>query len=369
MQEVYIWVIIDILLFNIFICPLFLNFKISRGRVFFYSKESKCALIFIILLLLFFCIYDKTSGDYFHYEEKIWEIKKYHSWDPGVEDFYNILIEKTFYSYFLFRIIIWGTSLLLFHKLLKMMKLESVLAYALFALVLLRYFSYGRYTLAISVFLLGFTYFRLEKKFLLGLMIMLLAPLFHKSILILYPTLLLLILPLNKKTLLFLVFLGVIILQIVNNYFDDILHLLTPEDNMRELQTLNAEREYDNSIREFFMFYSYFIPILVFLFYFWKMKNMKCLPQFYIDLIKLSVGLLFIATLFYLFDVGKASLFNRTRNLAFFPLYFVITYFIIDKNKRNGNRLSVLYLLIIIYLSDMMYYFYMFYLKTIGEGV
>ncbi len=369
MLEVYIWVIVDILLFNILVCPLYLNIKIVSGRVFYYYQESKGALIFIFLLLLFFCIYDKTSGDYFHYEEKILEVEKYHSWDPGIEDFYNILIEQTFYSYFLFRLIIWGTSLLLFHKLLKMMKLESVLAYAIFALVLLRYFSYGRYTLAISVFLLGFAYLRLEKNYLLGILLMLLAPIFHKSILILYPTLMLLFLPLNKKTLLFLVLLGVVILQIVNNYFEDILHLLTPEDNIRELQTLNAEREYDNSIREFFMFYSYFIPILSFLYYFWKMKNKKSLPQFYIELIKISVGLLFIASLFYLFDVGRASLFYRTRNLAFFPLYFVITYFILDNNRKKGNRLPVLHLLIIIYLSDIMYYFYMFYLKTIGEGV
>lgn len=353
------------------VVPLVLNTKIRWNRILINTnQDNSISTSFWFFIILIFCVFDQTSGDYFHYRDDILEMQKYHEKHYGMEWIYNQLIMLFDYSYIMFRIFVWGGALIFYRKILTELKLHNVISYSLMALVLLRYFSYGRYALAVSMFLYGFVLLFNEsmarKK--IGILLVVFSVLFHKTIIVLFPLLFLINVPFNIFTVSSCVFAVPLIASIINNNIADYMTLLDPELNRVEIRYLNAEREYDNSIREIFMFYSYLLPLVFFLYKFYKLKKDNTVPKVYSYMFKLVLLIFYVVIILYFVDFGSASIYNRIRIISFYPICILVTYYI-SRFSEQGLSRSCLIMLLLLYLSDNVYYAYLLYLKTIGLAV
>lgn len=371
MLSIYLWVIIDIFVFNLLVLPLFINIKRhKKNTICLNNQTSPISAILWFSLILFFCLFDQTSGDYFHYRDDIRDMQRFHDDHYGMEWIYNQVIVLFGYSYLLFRLFVWGFAMFFYRKILIELRIHNLISYSLMALVLLRYFSYGRYALAFSMFLYGFVLLFNEKqtKKIYGIILIVFSILFHKTIVVLFPLLLLTIVPLNVYTVCACIVAAPFIVSLINNNISDYMLLLDPEINRAELRYLNSEREYDNTIREFILFYSYLIPILFFLYKFYKFYKSHIVPQVYKYMFKLILLIFYVVLILYFIDVGSASIYNRIRIIAFYPICIIVSFYINQLGKQ-GLNISCLWMFFLLLFSDNIYYAYLFYLKTIGLGV
>lgn len=154
-----LWVIADAILFFLMLLPFLNAAKWGKESKYIRFTFSKSWVNFLWIGCLLFCLYNKTEGDYFHYQKYLEEINSSRFKEPTFEAPYMFLASIVGNNYFLFRLAIWGGTILIFRKLLKITKLENSLTIFIFILFTLIAFAYGRVALALSVFYLGFVYY------------------------------------------------------------------------------------------------------------------------------------------------------------------------------------------------------------------
>ena len=149
---------------------------------------------FTFVIAFFFCVFSFWGGDYFHY---------YSAYGNGfvdthVEKFYTILADIS-PSYSIWRVMIWGTALLMIDYVFKGLKINKYyLVYAFVALCLLD-FSYGRFSLSVAILVLGYSFLAKRKNLLLGLALLFLSVFIHRSAVFgIFTALLTLITPISK---------------------------------------------------------------------------------------------------------------------------------------------------------------------------
>ena len=131
-----------------------------RGNVVnLYVKESNrgsIALLFCGILL--FSLTAFVSDDFFHYYEEMFEYRGrvFGDQETGFEAFYQYLISSIDGDYFLFRLVVWGGSLVL--TIYAIRNFGANVYHTLFLILagFIITFSYARATLAMAVFSFGF---------------------------------------------------------------------------------------------------------------------------------------------------------------------------------------------------------------------
>lgn len=168
--NIFLWLLILIISKRTFIKPYLLK------------KEEKRLLYFCLFL---FCMFPFMTGDYFHYLDDFNQIKKGEY--SHMEVFYIHLIDNYCYSYHVFRLVVWGSALLLTVYGYRRLNLKNDLVIALLGILFIPWFSYARATLSMACIFLGITFFANPIKnrkligYIIGILLIGVSIFFHRS--------------------------------------------------------------------------------------------------------------------------------------------------------------------------------------------
>lgn len=364
------WVIIDAIIFMIMIIPFLFSIKYRNSRGLYLQVPKTHGIIPLYwILILIFCIYDKCGGDYFHYQEQVHNLYIYTGLGTGLEPVYVWLVSHIGYSYFVFRLVVWGSALLCLRLLLRYLKFTDMEAVWIFLLVLLVNFSYARVSLALAIFFNGYIRFCDPKKGrdkLLGIILLLASCFFHKTMIILLMLSCFSWVKLNKYLIGFLLVLFPMIVFVMNRYVGDLVLML--EAGSASAHYLNQDAQAQGMAAKLQDFLR-FAPIVVFLFllakeYFNKEQRDK-LPKYIKRLFVLVLVILYASTALSFLNVGSSAISYRIRNMCLLPMTIILIYHI--KNRPLTRLTTGCYLTL--FLSNIYYFMYMYYLKQLGLGV
>lgn len=172
-------VLIDIII-SLFL--FLLTYKALHGKSF-----TRSRIIFVYSLILLFCLFSFWGADWFGYQSYFELAKNSYYANIPMEEFYIWLVEKACGSYIVFRLVVWGSSIIFFCLTARNLRCNVGLILFFFCNIYLIYFSYARVTLAISMMFYGYSCLwtaRNSKKILTiiwGLFWIFLSFFFHKS--------------------------------------------------------------------------------------------------------------------------------------------------------------------------------------------
>lgn len=119
----------------------------------YYNRRQKYPIIITWVLILIFCLYAYWDTDYFTFR---------YIFHTELEDFrdpmYYYLGEASFGSYIIFRLIIWGSALLLFKKTSDRYGISPNIAAFVFSIFFLLTFSYARVSLGMAMYFYGLSF-------------------------------------------------------------------------------------------------------------------------------------------------------------------------------------------------------------------
>lgn len=142
---------------------------------------------FAILCLSLYCIFAFVDTDWFHYQELFVNLNSYKNFHTHIEDLYIFLMKDVCSNYLIFRILVWGSALVIFHFTFKLLDIKTTYAYFLLGTCFPVTFAYARVSLAIAMQLLGMVIVSKCKEkhqilpFFLGATLILASFFFHKS--------------------------------------------------------------------------------------------------------------------------------------------------------------------------------------------
>lgn len=360
------WVIIDGLGYVLMIIPFMLSIKYSNKQFYLYYS-SKSSIVFLYYICIFlFCLWDKTSGDYFHYEEIVKDISTSREYSAHLEIPYVYLIKNTQGCYFLFRFIVWGGALFFFYKLIKKVQLNDTITIWCFLLITLFNFSYSRVSIGLSLIYLGYLLLidsgKLNK--IMGVIMIIASAFLHKSLYVLIFLVIFSLIPLSKFLLYTLVLLFPLIIYSLNNILAYILDNIGLSNN--EMRYLNQEKT-AYGISQILQTSLILIPVIYNLFLALKQnfQKKKKLPFAYEKLTILSFYILYISTVLSFLDIGHNAISYRIRNMMLLPMSIILSY-----NLRIfGINWFQFIMLLMLVAYNFYYILYMYYLKSLGLGI
>lgn len=194
----------SLIFFNI--CLLLIMYMLMRKALKFPYVASIKNRFFTILLMFLFVLFSFWGPDWFHYQECYASLKL--GGLTHIEDVYYWIAQNLSPNYLVFRLVIWGSGLILYLLTLKRMPISRDLSILLFSCIFLPYFSYTRVSLAMAMGFWGLSIMCNPHRskilsYLLGIIFILGSFYFHKSSLFLIVILLftILLLKFPKKTL------------------------------------------------------------------------------------------------------------------------------------------------------------------------
>lgn len=168
---VFLDIIIYLFLFLLFHKSLKFPYEVSK------SKHS-----IGVILIIVFVLFSFWGSDWFHYYESFPSIKS--GENKHVEDVY-LFIGSISPNYILFRLLIWGSGIVLFAKTISKLNVSKDLCWFIFVSSYLIWFSYARASLAMAIAFYGFALIigknRNIVKVLLGFGFVGVSFFFHKS--------------------------------------------------------------------------------------------------------------------------------------------------------------------------------------------
>ena len=365
MLNITIWVLIDFLFFLVLLCFTSSGFRYRKNGVKIDLKSNNRALILILILL--FCIYNKTEGDYFHYKELLNEINSTEYPESHLEAPYIILIKIIGNNYLLFRTIVWGSALSIIWILLKSNNIDNDWGWLCFVIFALIAFAYVRASIGISLYYLGyFTILRYGiKNIIVGLLLIIFSLVFHKSIVLLL--VIGCVIPffrLKLKTIVFLTLAFPLFLSLIYNLIGDFLIALGRADAIKYMNNENTGYGIGMNIQLYFILISI---ICILLSYFINRNKLSIeLSRQETSCLKFVILLFYISLLMLSFQYGVYDLVTRVREMSYIPL--AIYFALYTKKFRFVPKMMILGMIMFL-LSDFAYFAYMYYLKLIGSGI
>lgn len=364
------WVIIDAIIYTVMIIPFLFNIKYKKSLgLYLHVPETRGIVPLIWILILIFCLFDKCGGDYFHYQEQVHDLYIYTGIGTGLEKVYVWLVEQIGYSYFLFRLAVWGSALICYRLLMRYLDYSGLDAVWIFLLVLLVNFSYARVSLGLAIFFNGYIRLINPKKkidIFIGLIFLVASCFFHKTIVILLLLSCFSWVKLNKYLVTFLFILFPILVFIMNRYVGDLVLML--EAGTASAHYLNQDAEAQglaSKLQDFLRF----APIAVFLFMFAKeyfnAEMREQLPKYIKRLFVFVLVILYASSVLSFLNVGSNAISYRIRNMCLLPVTILLIYHI--KNRQLTGLTLGCYLSL--FISNIYYFMYMYYLKSLGLGV
>ena len=298
--------------------------------------------------LLLFALTSFIGADFFHYYDNMVAYKNQAFADPeaGLEAFYQRLIYYIDGDYFLFRLIVWGSSLALIISAAR--KLGASVYRTLFVVLagFIITYSYARATLAMSVFSMGVVIICMavenKRKYMpiiIGSILIACSTFFHRSM---YPmlaiALLWMLLPYKRrlsKYSLWLFPVVVFIFSIVlKAAFEDMLVIANAVEDetgtLDKVEIYSEQESVDSNAMGFVrLTLQYLIFYLPMLFISNSLRSDKVLQNIdnkMIWLYQMTFIIFAFATSFLLLDIDSSVLFYRYLYMAFIPLSILIAY-------------------------------------------
>lgn len=361
------WVGINILLFFMMIIPFLFDIKFKEGLYRVKTTRTKEKYVIYLTVITLFCIFDNTSGDYFHYKDYVCELARINYNNSGLEDIYFYIIKIVGGSYFLFRFIVWGGAVSFYFRIVNYLNMDRIVSIYIFILIVLLNFSYARVSLALSVFFYGYILLFDNKKYIKywGVILMFCSMFLHKSIYILIPISMVSLLPFNRKMIFLSLCLFPFFVFLINYSLGDVFLLL--EKGSAEFNYLNQEKQGLGiaSQIETFLLYVPLLFFLVKLVYKITSNEKDYFPIFIRRLITLVFFILYVSLILFSLEVGSDAIYYRIRNMCIIPISIIICYYLSNTKWNVCTQIS----LIMLVFYDFYHLFYMFYLKTLGLGL
>ena len=303
----------------------------NGGKLLFYL------LLYVILMTAF------ANTDYFSYQQ-LTKMAVGHS-VPHLEDVYGYIIEFCNNNYFMFRTIVWGGAVVLISMTTKLAKVST--PHILFFLFLFFFptFDYARASLAMAIYYLGIVLLLntgsrghglLSK--VLGMILVFTSYFFHKSMVAMIVLVPLLLLPLNKKTLLLLLFSTPIILYFVKGVLFSFIGLDFSNDELGELnQTFSqyTEREdlgfanWKGILSSIFAYALFYVPFYYIVKSFLKSKSPS---SFNNQIFKILIGVMLLCHSMFMLGPQSYSLYYRYLYMSMIPMSILLVSLF-----ENGN--------------------------------
>ena len=139
---------------------------------------------FVILLLFTFVLFSFWGSDWFHYRDAFSGLRL--GYAGHIEDIYVWISQHLAYDYLSFRFVIWGIALILLLLTLKRLSINYNLALLFLGSVWILWFSYARFSLALSLVFWGIALIYKPWKikavsYIVGLSAIVLSVFFHKT--------------------------------------------------------------------------------------------------------------------------------------------------------------------------------------------
>ena len=333
-----------------FLLYCFLLFISLKGNVtnLYVQENSRSRTVFLFCGLLLFALTSFVGDDFFHYYDFMSEYRGQVFGDQefGLEAFYQYLISYIDGNYFLFRLVVWGGSLILIKY---ATQLFGANLYHTLFLILAGFiitFSYARATLAMAVLSVGIALVclasekNIRKRILytiVGFAVMACSMYFHRSML---PVIAIavgwLFMPWKKQIaryslLLFPIFVAICSavlktafeeLFVVANAMEDETGTLTRAEYYAEQDTV--VNNINGMIRLAFHYAAFYIPFFVVSLVLCSKRVIQMMEKRYIWLYQITYLILIFATSFLFMKVDMGTLLDRYLYMSFIPMSILI---------------------------------------------
>ena len=339
-----------------------------RGNVsnLYIQENNKPRKILLFCGILLFALTAFVGDDFFHYYERMFEYRGqvFGDQEQGLETFYQYLIHYIKGNYFLFRLIVWGSSLSLI--VFATRKFGANVYHTLFVILagFIITFSYARVTLAMAILSLGVaiicnaTEYELNRRLrltILGLLITMSSIYFHRSML---PVIVIVIcwaiMPWKKQIakysmILFPVFVAIcsVVLKTAFAELFQVANAVEDESGMLERAEFYSEQDSvihnaNGYIRLFLHYSTYYVPLLLLSNAFRSDRVLQSVEKRSVWLYQFIYLVFVFATSFLFMGFESETLFYRYLYMSFIPMSMLIVYM-----KDKGLLTKTQYLLII----------------------
>lgn len=295
------------------------------------SKKAVCARNSKFINSLFwgvvlFCIFDFCDGDFFHYKEHFNNIKLGYL-SGSLENVYLSIIDFA-PTYYIFRFIVWGGAFYLIKIATLKLNIWNERFIFLFVVYCILIFAYARVSLALSIALCGFSVIIYKKNYInlfLGISIIIVSLLFHKSILLILILIPLSFLPLNRHTFKWLILSLPILIYVVNHFAIQFLGNFNLNEEQSAAVTnyiMESDGTANSGIARKLIDFSIQLPTYIGVYLI--IKNWYLIKQNYFPLVRWSIYIVIFATSFIFFPFTNV-IFYRIMYLARVPIVFSLT--------------------------------------------
>lgn len=324
--------------------------------------------VFMLLCIGFFIVTHCMKGDFFHLMEKVKEYDFiYGTYNYG-EAVYPIIAEFVNKNYFSFRIIVWGASLVLYLLTSKRMGLHPYNAAAILIITHAITFSYARATASMALYFFGASFLCKPCKrrllgYLFGGAMICLSYFFHRSALVMILMTTMLLIPMNKWTILFMSAALFLFTAVFKDYFELLAYSSEIDDIMSRKLVNYSDRTLNTGIAAKLLSLFDYLSFLIPFFY--------CVKKIYFDrkttaissniyrLCNITIGIVFVSFSFFLQGASFVTFYYRILYMSMIPLTIIVAYL---WNNRVLSKKQFLFCLlpgIIYHFSQYMYSIYL----------
>ena len=315
-----------------------------------YAKPNNIGgAIFLFCGILIFSLTSFVDADFFHYYETMSEYRNqvFVDQERGLEVFYQYLIYYINGDYFIFRLVVWGSSLLLVVFAARQFKVDVYHTLFILFVGFIMTFSYARATLAMAVFSVGVVVIsvasehNIKKQILptiIGLIIIACSIYFHRSMLPMFiVSVCWVFMPWKKQITkhslwLFPVFVAIctIVLDSVFKELFVFANAVDDETGMLDKAELYAEQEsvvhnLNGYFRLFLHYSTFYLPLVLISNVFRSDVIIKNVEKRIIWLYQIAYLIYVIASSIVLLDFDSSVFFYRFLYVSFIPMSILIT--------------------------------------------
>lgn len=348
----------------VYFMVLFFNWHNINGTYFPHKKKS-FADYFLIIAVIFTSIFAFTRGDFYSYADVV-----QHDYNRDhLEDFYNWLIGFVNNNYLLWRIVVWGSALVLLLITVKRLDLDVRFTFLVFFLGFIQVFNYARVSLACALYFFGVSFFIKPFKpkvlsFIIAAAAIWCSNYFHSSVYVLIGITIFLFVPLNKWSIPLLLLAIIVIMQ---SSYSQLLNSMMYSDAIyadRFMQYVeNSERGFLKGLSGFLTntleYGSILIPFVIIT------KNAffanNTIPKCIRNLEKVLFGIIIVALMF-VFTAPTIVFFYRILNMSIIPVSILISYFYTNSIMSRKEFKFCMYWF---FANQLFYNLYSIYLKLL----
>lgn len=322
---------------SFFCCLLYFVIVFSNWQKIRYSKTTKASYWPILLGVILYSVTQWVPGDWFHYQEWINIHTFSHEDQEAPYLFLRVFLN---HNYLLFRIIVWGSAAFLLSLVFKVMKLDVKSSLFVFFSIYAMMFSYGRVSLGMSFFFLGYCIIiqvgNSNHKILQaigGVVLMLLSTFFHRTMFVLVLLSLVTIIPIKKKMIIFYILFAIVFFYMSSLYLKGFLYsdFLTDSDLSWKLERANNEvnrtegANFNGMVLYMLKYATIYVPIICSSIALFRKETRKKITVQVYSLYILTLFILAYALAMYV-ALPNDIFFSRTLYMCMMPSCIVMSY-------------------------------------------